>query len=77
MTAFQDVDPQQRHEKIVRLPIDDTDFFNIVAEVLQYVLVQYVFIIYLYYVLRTSVDLIKENGFTFKKYKKQMISNGK
>ena len=41
----------------------DTDFFNIVAGVLQGdTLVPYFFIIYLDYVLGTSIDLIKENG---------------
>ena len=46
----------------------DTDFFDIVAGVLQRnTLVPYLFIICLDYVLRTSIDLMKENGFTLKK----------
>ena len=49
----------------------DTDFFNIVADVLQ---VPYLFIICLVYILRPSIDLMKENRFTLKKDKKQTIS---
>ena len=46
----------------------DTDFFDIVAGVLQGdTLPPYLFIICLKYVLKTSIDLIKENGFTLKK----------
>ena len=46
----------------------DTDFFDIVAGVLQGdTLAPYLFIICLDYVLTTSIDLIKENGFTLKK----------
>ena len=49
-------------------PDGDTDFFDIVAGVLRGdTLAPYQFIIYLDYVLRTSIDLIKENGFTLKK----------
>ena len=45
-------------------PDGDTDYFNIVAEVLQGdTLAPYLFIIYLDYVLRTSIEKIKENGF--------------
>ena len=41
----------------------DTDYFDIVAGVLQGdILAPYLFIIYLDYVLRTSIDKIKENG---------------
>ena len=44
------------------------DFFNIVAGVLQGdTLLPYLFIICLDYELRTSVDLMKENGFTLAK----------
>ena len=51
-------------------PDGDTDFFDIVAGVLQGdILVTYLFIIYLDYVLQTLIDLIKENGFTLKKKK--------
>ena len=43
----------------------DTDYFDIVAGVLQGdTLTPYLFIISLDYVLRTSIDLTKENGFT-------------
>ena len=49
-------------------PDGDTDFFNIVAGVLQEdTLALYLFIICLDYVLLTSIDQIKENGFTLKK----------
>ena len=53
----------------------DTDFFDIVAGVLQgYTIVPYLFIIFLDYLLRTSIDLMKEKGFTLKKKgKNQMI----
>ena len=52
----------------------ETDFFNIVAGVLQGdTLVPYMYIIYLDYILRTSNDLMKENGFILKKCKKQMV----
>ena len=49
-------------------PKGDTDFFDIVAGVLQGdTLVPHLFIICLDYVLQMSIDLIKENGFTQKK----------
>ena len=49
-------------------PDRDTDFFNIIASVLQEdTLAPYLFIICLNYVLRTSIDLMKENGFYTKK----------
>ena len=42
----------------------DTDYFDIVAGVLQGdTLTQYLFIICLDYVLRTSIDIMKDNGF--------------
>ena len=45
-------------------PDGDTDYIDIVAGVLQGdTLVPYLFIICLDYVLRTSIDLMKENGF--------------
>ena len=45
-------------------PDGDTDYFDIVAGVLQGdTLAPYLFIICLDYVLRTSIDKIKENGF--------------
>ena len=44
-----------------------TDFFDMVAGVLQGdTLAPFLFIICLDYVLRTSIDLIKENGFKLK-----------
>ena len=52
----------------VRSPDGDTDYFDIVAGVLQGdTLAPYLFIIYLEYVLRTSIDLMKENGFKLAK----------
>ena len=49
-------------------PDDDTDYFNIVAGVLQGdTLAPYFFIICLDYVLRTSIDKMKENGFKLTK----------
>ena len=58
-----------KHTKAMARSTDkDTDFFHIVAEVLQRVmLTTYMFIIYLDNVHRMSVDLIKENSFTLKK----------
>ena len=53
---------------IVRSPDGDIDYFDIVAEVLQGdSLAPYLFIICLDYVLRTSIDKIKENGFELTK----------
>ena len=55
----------------------NTDFFDIVAGVLQKdTSAPYLFIICLDYALWTLIDIIKENGFTLKKKrsKKQMIS---
>ena len=52
----------------VRLSDEETDFFDIVSDVLQEdTLALYLFIICLDYVLRTSIDLMKENGFTLEK----------
>ena len=58
-----------RNTKVkVRYPDGDTDYFNIVAGVLQGdTLALYLFIICLDYVLRTSIDKIKENGFKLTK----------
>ena len=54
-----------RNTKVkVRSPDGDTDYFNIVVGVLQGdTLAPYLFIICLDYMLRTSIDKIKENGF--------------
>ena len=52
----------------VRSPDGDTEYFNIVAGVLQGdTLAPYLFIICLDYVLRTSIDKIRENGFELTK----------
>ena len=52
----------------VRSPDGDTEYFDIVVGVLQgNMLAPYLFIICLDYVLRTSIDKIKENGFELTK----------
>ena len=52
----------------VRSPDGDTDYFHIVASVLHGdTLAPYLFIINLDYVLCTSIDLMKENGFKLAK----------
>ena len=58
-----------RNTKVkVRSPDGDTEYFDIVAGVLQGdTLAPYLFIICLDYVLRTSIDKIKENGFKLTK----------
>ena len=58
-----------RNTKVkMRSPDVDTDYFDIVAGVLQGdTLAPYLFIICLNYVLRTSIDKIKDNGFQLKK----------
>ena len=58
-----------RNTKVkVRSPDGDTDYFDIVAGVLQRdILSPYIFIICLEYVLRKSIDKIKENGFKLTK----------
>ncbi len=49
-------------------PDGDTDYFDIMAGVLQgNTLAPYLFIICVDYVLRTSIDKIKENGFKLTK----------
>ena len=60
-----------------RSPDGDTDYFDIVAGVLQGdTLTPYLFIICLDYMLRTSIDKIKENGFEqTKKKKKKTITD--
>ena len=46
----------------------DTGYFDIAAGILQGdTLAPYLFIIYLDFALRTSIDLMKENNFTLKK----------
>ena len=58
-----------RNTKVkVRSPDGDTEYFDIVAGVLLGdTLAPYLFIICLDYVLRTSIDKIKENGFELTK----------
>ena len=58
-----------RNTKVkVHSPDGDTDYFDIVAGVLQGdTLAPYLFIICLDYVLRTSIDKINENGFELTK----------
>ena len=52
----------------VRSPDGDTNYFDIVAGVLQRdTLASYLFIICLDYMLRTFIDLMKENGFKLAK----------
>ena len=53
----------------------ETDFFDIVAGFLQEdTLAPYLFIICQYYVLRTSIDLTKENSFTLAKARSRRYS---
>ena len=62
---------ENRKEKD-RSPDGDTDLFDIVAGVLEGdLLAPYLFIISPDYLLWTSMDFIKENGFTIEKSKKQ------
>ena len=60
-----------RNTKVkVRSPDGDTEYFDIVAGVLEGdTLAPYLFIICLDYVLRTSIDKIRENGFELTKKK--------
>ena len=68
-----------RNTKVkVRSPDGDTEYFDIVAGVLQGdMLAPYFFIIFLDYVLRTSIDKIRENGFelTKKRSKRYYLPN--
>ena len=60
----------------VHSPDRDTDFFDIVAGLLQgHTLAPYLFIICLDYVLQTLVDLMKENGFTLAKARRKASRN--
>ena len=58
-----------RNTKVkIRSPDGDTEYFDIVAGVLQAdTLAPYLFIIRLDYVLRTSIDKLRENGFELTK----------
>ena len=65
-----------RNTKVkVRSPDGDTDYFDIVAGVLQWdTLAPYLFIICLDYMLRTSIDKIKENGIELTKKRSRWYS---
>ena len=65
-----------RNTKVkVRSPDGDTDYFDIVAGLLQgNTLALYLFIICLDYMLRTSIDKIKENGFKLTKERSRRYS---
>ena len=65
-----------RNTKVkVRSPDGDTEYFDIVAGVLQGdTLAPYLFIICLDYVLRTSIDKIRENGFELTKKRSRRYS---
>ena len=64
--------PYKNTKVKVCLSDGDTDYFDIVAGVLQEdTLAPYLFIIGLDYVRRTSVDITKDNGFKLAKEKKQ------
>ena len=59
---------------MIRSLDDDTNFFEIVAGVLEKdMLKRYLFIRYQDYVLRTSIDLIKEYSFNLKRLKADNI----
>ena len=62
-----------RNTKVkVRSPDGDTEYFDIVAGVLQWdTLAPYLFIISLDYLLRTSIDKIRENGFVLTKKRRR------
>ena len=66
-----------RNTKVKVRSLDgDTDYFDIVADVLQGdTLALYLFIICLDHVLRTSIDKIKENGFKLTKKQKVPCKN--
>ena len=56
-------------------PGGDTDYFDIVAGVLQgHTLAPYLFVICLDYVLRTSIEKVKENGFELTKKRSRRYS---
>ena len=60
----------------VHSPDRNADFFDIVADVLQGdTLAPYLFIICLDFVLRTSIDLMKENRFTLEKARSKQCTN--
>ena len=58
----------------VKIRSPERNFFDIVAGVLQEdTLAPYLFVICREYVLRTSIDPMKKNGFIFKKDKQTML----
>ena len=60
--------PYKNTKVKVRSPYGDTGYFDIIAGVLQgETLAPYIFIICLDYVLRTSIDIMKDNGFKLAK----------
>ena len=65
-----------RNTKVnIRSPDGDTDYIDIVAGVLQgHLLASYLFIICLDYVLWTSIDKIKENGFKLTKRSRRYLA---
>ena len=65
-----------RNTKVkVRSPDGDTDYLDILASVLQGdTLAPYLFIIYLDYVLRASIDKIEENSFKLTKERSRRYS---
>ena len=65
-----------RNTKVKVCSLDgDTDYFDIVAGVLQGdTLAPYLFIVYLDYVLWTSIDKMKDNGFKLTKERSRRYS---
>ena len=68
--------PHRNIKVKVRSPDGDTEYFDIVAGVLQEdTLAPYLFIICLDYMLRTSIDKIRENGFELTKKRSRKKNN--
>ena len=59
---------------MIHLPDGDTDFFDVVTG--KDTLASCMFVIYFNYVLRTSINLIKDKDFTFKKFKSKLRPAG-
>ena len=58
-------DLSKENHAIVCSPNEDTNFFDVVIGIFQGdTLISYFFMLCLDYILQTSIDLIKENGFT-------------
>ena len=65
-------------KRMVCSPDGSTNFFDIIAGILQGdTLTPYLFIIWLDYILRTSIDVIKENDFRLKKIKNKKNKKNK